>query len=612
MKLGIVYMCAYAGKILRVDLSTGKIRLEDLNKVIARKLIGGKGYGGWLLYKELKVGIDPYSANNKLLFMTGPLTGALAFLSNRCTLVTKGPLSGGWLDSQTGGKFGPELKYAGYDGLVIEGKSEKPVYLWIDDDNVEIRDAQHLWGKSTHETDMLLKTEARDVDLEVAAIGPAGENLVRFACITNDLYRHFGRGGSGAVMGSKKLKAIAIHGTKGLEIENMTAFEKTAEEFYNYLAENKFFGWSKYGTTSLVELVDANSILPTRNFQSGSFEKAGELYAQKLFDRMMVAKHKSCFGCPVACSRFCVVKSGPYAGVAVEGPEYEIIAMLGSNVGIDDLGAIVKANLLCDLEGLDAISCGNVIAFAIECYQKGILTKEDTDGLKLDFGDPEVVFSLIEKISRREKVGDLLAEGVKRASEKLGRGSEAFAMHVKGLELPGYDARGAIGMGLAYATADRGGCHLRAFTVGDEMSGRVDRFSTEKKAEITIRRQNIRAVIDSLVVCEFLGLQDGYIKLLSIATGWDFNEKSVAEIGERIYNLARAFNIREGFSRKDDTLPKRWFYEPMPEGTAKNKLIRPEDFNKMLNEYYKLRGWDSEGRPTKEKLRGLGLEEYEG
>lgn len=598
----------YVGKTLRVDLSRKKISSEDLNTQWARMFIGGKGLGAKYLFEELKPNTDPLSPENVMIIMTGPLTGTTAPCASRYAMFTKSPLTGAFLDSYIGGYLGAELKFAGFDAVIIKGKAEKPVYLWITDGKAEFRDAKDLWGLDIHETEKRIKEDLEDKEVKVAAIGPAGENLVKMACITVDLYRHAGRGGAGAVMGSKKLKAVAVRGHQGVSVPKIEDFIALSQEITKkdvLTADNE---WAKIdGTPGFLRMVQEAGILPTRNFQMGVFEHVNKIDEVALKEKILV-RRRACYGCPLGCGNLTQVKHGPFAGTVVEGPEYETLAMAGANCYISDLEAIAKYNLLCDQLGLDTISTGDAIAFAMECYERGIITMKDTNGLELTFGNVEAYIEMPRLIAYRKSIGNILAEGVRRAAKKIGKGSGRFAVQVKGLEYPGYDPRGSIGMALAYAVSDRGACHLRAWPANSEAFGDLDPFTTEGKAQLVIDDQNLYSVKWSLVVCDFYAIGYSNIaRLCSAATGWDLEEKDVKIIGERVWNLTRLFNVREGLSRKNDTLPERISKDQLKRGRAEGHVVSIADFNIMLDEYYKLRGWDEEGRPKEAKLKELGL-----
>lgn len=614
-------MKGYAGKIVRVDLTTGKIETDRLSVAFAKTFLGGKGFGGRILYDEVPPKTDPFAPENRIIIATGPLTGTGAF-APKCSFVTKSPLTGGWLDCTLGGFVGPELKFAGYDVLVISGRAPEPVYLDIRDKRVELKKAGHLWGKTTHEVENAIKADIGDLKARVASIGPAGENLVRFACVTGDLYRQAGRGGIGAVFGSKNLKAIAVRGSGKVEIANRDDFFKHARDLNKALRESGET-MTTYGTMWLVDPMNDYGMLPTRNFQQAVFEQARKINGDKLIKTLKI-KDMGCHGCTLRCSNFVEVKRSEFGTFQLEGPEYETTCLLGSNCGVDDLKAVAYLNLLCDQLGIDTMSAGNVLAFVMECVQRKVLTKTDLDGVALKWGDYKGMITLLRKIASREGIGDLLAEGVARISRKIGKKTWPFAMHVKGMEMPGYDPRGALGMGLAYATADRGACHLRAWTIYEEVMGNLDRFSPEGKPMLVFARMHRKTVMDALGICEMMGLMPLFASLLSDVTGWrvrplynrvysELLEDFVIDdgdvgVGERIYNLARAFNIREGFGRKDDRLPLRFFKESVPKGPLKGHPNKVKDFDRMLTEFYELNGWDRHGVPRKEKLLELGLE----
>jgi aldehyde:ferredoxin oxidoreductase len=607
----------YAGKTLEVDLTSQRVEKKPTVKYFDVGLfVGGKGFGALALWRELKPHVDPFSPENIVVFATGPLTGTLC-PSVRMCIVTKSPLTNTFCDSHIGGHLGPEIKFAGYDVILVKGKSERPVYLWINDEEVEICDAKHLWGLDTFQTEERIREERKDPTIRVACIGPAGEKLVKFALVNTERYRHAGRGGVGAVMGSKNLKALAVKGSGQIRIHNLEVFTQVTKEAREAVLENKTIrARRRWGTTRSVLFSSDQDLLPTRNFREATFEGAENLSAD-VFEKRFWVKHKACYGCPVNCGKLGVVRSGSYAGTVVEGAEYETATLLGANCGISNHEAVAHANMLCDKLGLDTISTGNVIAFAMECYEKGILTQKETAGLQLNFGNEKALIETVHRIAVRKGIGNLLADGVKQVSEKLGEKTHEFAMQVKGLELPGWGIRAAPGMGLAYATADRGGCHMRAWTISLEVSGialdgsPINRYSIEKRSEIVKSQQDYYAACDCLVACQFVKDAIGkerYVKMLNAATGMKMTTDEFVRVGERIWNLVRMFNLREGFSRKDDTLPKRILTEPLPSGIARGQRLTESQLNKMLDEYYALREWDIQtGTPNKEKLRKLEL-----
>jgi len=603
-------MFGYAGKILRVDLTRGAIEERETSEKFVRAFLGGRGLGAALLYRELKPAVDPLSPDNVLVFMTGPATGTPLPACPRWEAATKSPLTNMYLCCSVGGFFGAELRFAGYDGIIMRGRAQSPTWLSILDGKSELHDAGELWGLTTEETQAATRKKLKDKRARVASIGQAGENLVRFANIQADS-RSIGRGGAGAVMGSKQLKAIVVRGHGGIEVADEEGLMTLTRELIAEMKRNEEVQeFAKFGTTQFVDPVNEGGLFPTRNFQAGVFEGTGRINAETMREQL-VKKDTACYACPIACGKYSVVVEGEYANTFVEGPEYETLWAFGAQCGVDRLDAIAAANMWCDRYGMDTISTGNVIGFAMECFERGLLSKHDVNGLELKFGNHGVFVELIRKIAFREGIGSLLAEGVRSAARKIGRGSEAFAMHVKGLELPAYDPRGAWGMGLSYATACRGGCHLKAWTLSDEVfAPKYDRFSTEEKAKLVCEKQNKRAVMDSLGVCIIGGRAIGVeemVRVLAVTTGWNLNVKGLLKVGERIYNLERLLAVRDGISRRDDTLPPRLLSETLPSGPAEGIKLGKKEFNRMLDEYYEIRGWDAEGRPKREKLEEVGL-----
>ncbi len=605
----------YAGKILRINLTSGKHYDQLITEEWMRKYIGGNGVAARILFDELKPGIDPLSPENILIFMTGPLTGTSFPSSGRWAAYAKSPLTTAiWGEAHSGGYWGPELKYAGYDGIVVTGRAEKPVYIWIDDGKVEVRDAKHVWGKDVFDTEDILKEEIGDETIKAVYIGPAGERLVRFASIMDSLYRAAGRCGLGAVMGSKNLKAIVCRGSLDIDVAEPDKFEKTVDEMLTKMKENPITGEAlpTYGTNVLTDIINTAGILPTFNFQQGCHPEAWKNSGEKLRETILV-KNRACRYCWMRCARYSVIKSGPYAGFVGEGPEYETVWAFGAQCGVFRLDAIHAANTLCNKYGIDTISTGNIIGWAMELYERGIISKEDTDGLELKFGNHEAVVELVRRISLREgKFAELLGEGWIRAAEKIGKGSERFIMGVKGLGLPAYEPRGVWGHALGYATSIRGGCHLRAYMIAPEILGvpkKMNPLTAEGKAEMLKTLQDFSAVVDSAIICKFVTFAltaEDLAKGLTYATGFNFTAEDVLKIGERIYNLERIIQCREGVRRKDDTLPERFLKEPAPVGPAKGMVVPLE---RMLDEYYRLRGWDVDtGVPTPEKLKELGLD----
>ena len=613
----------FIGKILRVDLSEGKISEEEIGEDLARRYIGGVGIATKYLYDEVPKGADPLGPENLLIFMTGPLTGTASASASRYSAVTKSPLTGIWGQGNSGGSFGPALKRSGYDGIIFQGISSKPVYLKIEDGKAELRDARYLWGKTVPEAEDLIQEELGK-SFTIASIGPAGENLVRYASIMNNKHRAAGRCGVGTVMGSKRLKAVACAGKTSIRLANEGIFKEKAKKQIELLNESMLkVGFDAFGTNMVSDMVNVRGGYPTRNWQAGVFEGIEELNGQALTDKVLVSG-VSCFACPIACGRGSEIKEGPWKGRKGEGPEYETVNTLGAMCGVSDMNAVTMANYLCNEYGLDTISAGSTIAFAMECYEKGILTKEGAGGLEIRFGDANLVVELVEKIAKREGIGDLLAEGTRRMSEKLGKGSEGFAMNVKGLELPAYDPRAAKICGLGYVTANRGGDHITGYVQGPtffdtpfllvEDSKIVDVFvANPKEAKVLVDMEDALTMFDAIGGCKFMAIllkAEDYVDLITNATGWDLGVEDFRKSGERIYNLIRAFCVREGIRREADTLPKRLMEDPLPEGPAKEMVIDKDTLEMMKDAYYEFRGWDNKtGKPAPEKLRELELDD---
>lgn len=604
---------SYAGKIAWIDLSNNAIRIEALDEPIARKYLGGKGLGAYLLYKYLPAKTDPLDPENLLIFVTGPLTGTLFPAVARSAVVTKSPLTGTFLDSYSGSYLGPHLKYAGYDAMVISGKADRPSYVWIDEGKITIKDAEDLWGLPCPRAEQLLK-EKLGKSISVAAIGPAGEKGVRFANIFSQS-RAYGRGGSGAVMGSKNVKAVAVSGNIKLAIDDDVRFKAIVRSCRQKIAAHPLVGkkgsFPRVGTMHTVDLTQETGTLPSQNWQENTSTQS-DFVGSEDFEKFIV-RPRACFGCPIGCSRETRVEVDGDE-IITEGPEYETIYAFGANCGIDDPQIIVAADQLCDEYGMDTISCGGVIGFAMECFEKELLSETDTDGLTLQFGNKHALVEMIHRIGKREGIGRLLSEGVKRAATKI-KGSEFFAIHVKGLELPGYDPRGMKGQALTYALSDRGGCHLRSNTLRTELMGlpvALDRYSYENKAEM-VREIQLRPVIfNSVVACFFstfaLTIED-YAEAISAATGWPLTPEKLLLIAERIWNLTRLFNVREGFQKADDTLPERLFTQASSKGPSKGEVVDRASFEKMRETYYRIAGWDPQsGIPTEAKLRELDLD----
>jgi len=622
----------YAGKILWVDLNRMEVREKELDRDLLKLYLGGTGYAARILWDMLEAKIDPLGPENLLIAATGPLTGTLCPSSGSIEFCFKSPLTGIFGEARAGGTFGPKLKFAGYDFIVIGGKSEKPVYLYVGDGYAELRDATHLWGKNVHETTDIILRDLDEPDASVACIGQAGENQVRFASIMVDYDRAAGRCGGGTVMGTKKLKAIAVNGHGAISAAKPDEFFDAALDAINAIKIRATKGMGEHGTLGGLTALNESGALPTRNFKTCYFEEAEKVSGQTLSERYLIKK-RSCFGCPIGCGRYIQVSAGKYQTPPHEGAEYETVNMLGVQSMIDDLEAIIKAGYLCNIYGLDTISAGNVIAFAIEAYERGIITDKDTDGIKLRWGDPEVIMTLIEKIVNKEGIGRLLAEGVKSASERLGKGSEEFACHGKGLEIPAHDTRGtAKSLVIQYAIGNpRGACHIEPIWAPMWDFSKVDMGLRKyglpwpppsRFEETGVRRGEAYKLLaffgelaGILGICRFplLAAEDQNLNLDRLSTltttltGFDLKPQDLLRISERVYNLKRCFNVREGVDRRSDRLPKR-VMEPLISGPTKG--VKVENLDGMLDEFYDAVGWDREtGIPRKEKLIELGLED---
>ena len=604
----------WAGHILRVDLTRGSVTKEPLNRDWAEEYIGGRGLAARYLYEEMDPSVSALGPDNKLIMATGPLTGTNASCGSRYMVVTKGPLTGAITTSNSGGHWGPELKFAGYDMVIVEGRAEHPCYLLVDNDRVEIRDAANVWGKVVSETEDAIRDETGIPALRVSGIGPAGEKLVRFACIINDKHRAAGRSGVGAVMGSKNLKAIAVRGTRGVQVARPRDYMSAIWSYHEHLAESPGRqGLTELGTASTIDLVNAFGGLPTRNFTAGQFEGTEAINGESIKDNWLVA-NKACFACNIACGR--VTQVSPNADkymvnmhprnwkVAGEGPEYENLWSLGADCGVDDMDAIIMANYLCNDLGMDPISMGATLAAAMEMYERDLLGDAQT-GMSLKFGDGRALVAMTEATGYREGFGDELAEGSKRMTEKFEH--PEFFMGVKGQEFPAYDPRGFQGMGVAYATCNRGACHLRAWTPGIETTGEHDPHGTDGKSVWVAEEQNRTTAHDATGICMFTTAGaplDDLIPVLSSATGVDYTMDDFVHIGERIWNIERLWNLKAGLTAADDTLPKRLLEEAHAEGPSAGVTV---NLDAMLPDYYAARGWTEDGRPTTEKLMDLGL-----
>jgi len=611
----------YNGKLLRVNLSAGSTSVETVDESLLRKYLGGAGLIAYFLWQELSQGTDPLGPENKLVFALGPLTGISLPGSGRNGVGAKSPLTGGIAKSEVGEFWGAELKRAGFDVIIVEGKAEKPVYLWVHDGEAAIKDATHLWGKNTKETQETIRDELGDDHIRVAMIGPAGENLVRYACIMNGLYDAAGRGGLGAVMGAKNLKAIAVRGRQAPPI----ADSGPVAELRKWMAANLNLvkDFVEYGTGAAMEAFEAAGNLPVRNFRDGVFPGISKISAPRIKETIGIGMD-ACFACTVRCKKVVQVKEPYPVDPAYGGPEYETLAALGSNCGIDNLEALAKGSELCNAYSLDTISAGEVIAFAMECFENGLLTPKDTGGLELRFGNAEAMLKLIEMIARRDGIGDLLAEGAARAARSIGKGAEEFAIQVKGLEAGMHEPRVKPGLGLGFMVSPQGADHctnLHDTMYLGENNWRVKEMAHlglpgpfppddigPRKVALFRFVQMQRVILDSLVVCLFLPYSYEQLNsVLRAVTGWDSSVTEMMRIAERTLTLSRLFNIREGLSAADDKLPAR-FFQPKTDGILADKPLDPVKLEKAKRYYYLLMGWDEEtGAPKPEKLEELDI-----
>jgi aldehyde:ferredoxin oxidoreductase len=621
-------MYGTTGKILRVDLTQGSWETQILSESFYRQYPGGKALAGYILLNEMPAHVDPLSPENILVIASGLITGAPLSTATRYIVSARSPLTDAYGESEASGFWGPELKMAGYEAIVIKGKSPQPVYLWIKDEEVQICDASHLWGQKTGEVQSAIRDELGDQKIRVLQIGPAGENLVRYAALTNDL-RHFnGRNGMGAVMGSKNLRAVAVRGssnyrdyardTKALITLGRTLAARVKENPQSWSLQDK-------GTVGLTEGLNASGMLPTRNFRQGAFERVEDI-KWEVYEKELLTGRKSCYACAIRCKREVQVDGKPSQ---YGGPEYESLGSLGPNCGVGDIHAIAKANELCNAYALDSISTGMSISFAMECFEHGLLTLEDTDGVELRFGNADAMVTMVERIALRKGVGDLLAEGVKRAAERIGGDAHRFAIHVKGQELPMHEPRGKYNVGMGYAVSEIGADHLvvahdtmlvnpegipfkNAEPLGIIEAQPANSLNDEKMRQFYVL-EKVTSLEKVIGYCFFGPAPRSYIRMgevvesVNAATDWNITLEDLLEIGERATNMARVFNAREGFTRSDDTLPERLF-GPLENGHLKGKSYPREEFEEALTELYRLKGWDQEtGTPTREKLESLSL-----
>jgi aldehyde:ferredoxin oxidoreductase len=607
-------MLGYAGRVLHVNLTSGKIWTEPLKEELAKKYIGGIGLGMRLYLEHSESGVDPFSPENPLVLATGPLSGSMVPTGgNGHAFVSKSPQSFGVGEAKAHGHFGTELKRAGYDAVVFYGKAEKPSYLWIDDDSVQLMDAKHLWGKSPQETEDAIKKELKDFYIRVSAVGVAGEKLVRIACVINEKSRACGRTGLGAVMGSKNLKAIAVRGSKDIVVANKERLLELVKQQHERMKGPAARKYRTLGTPENVLVLNALGAMPTNNFTGSVFAGADRISGEYLNERY-VAKIIACSSCAMRCEHITVVPEGPYKGTTTR-IEYEPLWAMGPNCGVGNLDAILKGMDLSNYYGVDAISIGLIVSFAMDLYKNGIIDKEMA-GMELRFGDHEAMLEMIKRVSLREGFGDVLAEGVKLAADKIGHGAEKYAVQIKGVEMTGYDIRGLKTAALGYAVSFRGADHNRHGAYGPDVSGKVNRFKAEKgRGRLVKETEDLYAIIDSIIVCKFSrgtyykGYED-LAALYSAVTGIDMDPSELQKAGERINNLGRLINTREGLTRKDDTLPWKVMHVPIPdEGPSKGAFVSQKELDLLLDDYYEVRGWNQEGLPTVEKLSELGMED---
>jgi len=622
----------YAGYYLDVDLTKGKVHKKELEKEWARLYLGGSGVAARILWDRTGPDTDPLGPDNVLVVGTGPLTGAMFSPSGRMMFAAKGPLTGVWAESHVGGFLGPEIKYAGFDFVVFNGRSEKPVYLSLRDGEAELLDASHLWGKETNVTTQMMREDHKDPTLETAVIGPAGENKVLYGSIIVDFYRAAGRAGLGSVLGSKNVKGIAASGSLGIEVHDMDKFlkanEKEMEKLRNPLWTESLSSLRKYGTTDLVAIINEIGRLPTKNHWTGFYEDADDIGPETIAENYRIAQ-EACHGCAIGCKYIIRVNEGTYSTGPIGGPEYETIMAFGSNCLNNDIESIFHLGKRCDLLGMDTISCGKTIGFAMDLFEQGIITAKDADGIDLGWGNANSQAELVEKIAKREGFGDLLANGVRKAAEKIGGEAWRYAVHVKGLEASGQDPRAHQSIGLTYATNVRGADHLRSLSSLEELGYPdivIERFGKEKadaildimspvhKGQVVWDMEDLYAIVDSAVICKYgtmwppVYYYDTFVNVIPHLTGmteWG-DPKFVRRTGERISHLRRAYNHRLGVTRKEETLPPRLLEEPMPTGPSKGGL---PDLDYMLDDYYEFRGCDREtGYPKEAKLKELDLD----
>ena len=609
-------MFGYAGRVLYVDLNTGKTRTEKLSQETAKKYVGGIGLGMHLYLSNSKAGTAPFSPENPLVLALGPLAGTMfPTAGNGHAFISKSPATGGVAEAVSHGTFGTELKRAGYDAVIITGQAKKPAYLWIDDDSVKLRDAGHLWSRSPGETEDVIRDELDDYYIRVASIGLAGEKQSKIAGIINDKTHVAGRTGLGAVMGSKNLKAIAVRGTYDVAVAKPTEFLDLVEDFHERM---KGPAASKYRTIGSIENLTVNNNLtcmPTNNYEAAHFPNADKISGEVLNEHFVI-KIIACNSCAMRCEHVAIIRDGSYRGTMTR-LEYDNVWALGPNCGVDQPNFIIKAAERCYYYGLDATSAGVAVSFIMDCYENGLLTQDELDGIDARFGNANALVNLIEKIGKREGIGELLADGVRSAAEKIGKNSAELAQHIKGLEVTGYDLRCLKTAALGAAVSFRGADHTRSGVLVLDLKGKVNSLKAEKdRGKIVKEYEDVTNLLDSLMVCKnakgtfYQELAD-IAKIYSIVTGFEVTAEEMGMAGERIQTLAKLINTREGLSRKDDTLPWKVLNKPVPDdGPAKGAVITKEELDLMLDDYYQARGWTKQGNPTKAKLAELGLEKY--
>ncbi len=609
-------MSGYMGKILNVDLTNQKTEITDIDQQIAQNYIGGAGYATRLVYSDVPAGADPLGPENRLVLMTGPVTGTRYPTSGRFSVAAKSPLTGILATSTSSGFWGMELKRCGFDGIVFSGKAEKPVYFEILNDTVEIKEAADIWGKDTYETQDVLKEKVDDQRARIICIGAAGENLSPIACLMNDEGRAAGRGGLGAVMGSKNLKAVLVRGNKKIDTASPDFFNEMAKTIMGSLSSNAHIQqMGKWGTASSMDTGWVTGDVPVKNWQVGLWkEGCMNLGGQRMADTIVKVHSSACYNCPIRCARWVEIPKGRFAYEG-PGPEYETLGSCGTMLMIDDLEAVSWIGEICNRHGMDTISAGCTVAWAMEAYEKGAITKEDTGGIELTWGNVDAALEIFDQMGKCEGFGATLSQGSRKAAQKIGKGSEAYAIQVKGMEVPMHDPRAFHSLAVNYATGTRGACHMQGSSFMYEMGitsteagirfkqGRFDKKNKGLAAKVS---QDLANVTNSLAICMFgaMALQPSHVgTLLTLCTGLSHNAQTILQAGERIVNLQRAFACREGITRKDDILPKR-LVTPLPDGGAAGKAA---DLAFQLNEYYQVRGWDDNGIPSREKLRTLGL-----